>query len=1582
MKKILYTLLFICCGIIAQSQNATFITLSGSGQLESVTVGTGGCVSTPLSLCSNFTGSALSIALDGNKLYIVDNQGFLYKNTLTATGTVGNCTKIGKYPIATGIYGLTVGNGGIVYAASGSLIEEYNPTTNIFTTLGSVPAAYTIGGDLLFYKGILYMAAKVGGSSTNNALIQIDLANVPNSSLYMSFNAGTKVFGFASVTVPCSSNVAYALSANTSTTDIFLVDMINKTQATTATCTLNYNVSDAASVAETQSATPPTTPVVNTPYSFCQNQLNPTLGITPNTNDTLRWYKQAVGGTSYGKPTPAINTAIPASTNYYVSNFDTSTGCESGRALITVNVIATNPNPTINITSPLTSLCVGSTTTFTANATGGGATPTYLWYKNGVLVSSSNTNTYAPTSLSNNDTIKCTIISSANCVVSPSATSNNIIIKVISPTTVPLTFDSCKQVTYLGNIYYTNTTVKDTVKSVQGCDSIYHNVTIIIKQPTTSTTTINTTTPYTWNGTTYNTSGTYTKTGFINSAGCDSSATLILTITVANPCWKMISAAGLYTAAIKQDSTLWAWGYNNFGQLGDGTNIDKNIPTQIGIANNWASINAGGFQTIAIKTDGTLWAWGINDYGQLGDGTNIDKNIPTQIGTNNNWANISAGAGHTVAIKQDGTLWAWGENNFGQLGDGTNIDKNIPTKIGTDNNWASIDAGGFQTIAIKTDGTLWAWGNNAFGELGDGTNINKNTPIQIGTSNNWIHISSGYDYSGAIKADGTLWAWGINVNGQLGDGTNVNKYIPTPIGTANNWASIGAGNGHTVALKTDGTLWAWGDNSYGQLGDGTNNNTNTPIQSTTNNWISISTTYDYTIALKADGTLWAWGYNAAGQLGDGTNIDKNKPSLIINGCNPCPVATTVSLSFDSCKQVTYLGKIYTVNAFVKDTVKNFYGCDSVYNTVNIIVNKPTNSNNKQAICPNQLPYSWNGLTFTGAGSQTKTGLTNSAGCDSSATLMLTLKTITISKDSQSICPSQLPYSWNGLIFTTAGTQTKTGLVNSQGCDSTATLVLTLKTVTVSKYSQSICPSQLPYSWNGLIFTTASTKTKTGLINSASCDSSATLVLTVKTNTSATFSKSVCPNQLPYTWNGLVFTKADTLTKTGLINSQGCDSSAVFIISVKLTINSTATQAICPNQLPYNWNGFIFTKADTLTKTGLISSAGCDSIATFIVNIKPNTQSTNSKSICPNQLPYSWNSLIFTKADTQTKTGLVNSVGCDSSATLMLTVYAISSSTTSQSICANLLPYSWNGLTFTIAGTQTKTGLVNSQGCDSSATLQLSITKPITVTKFPYTGCQPFVTSDSTYSVSTVVKEIVKSNQGCDSVYYFTTVTIIPVIPTTHSDTTVGCKEVVYKGNTYKYSTQLQEVTTKSVLGCDSIYNFHIITVYPNPTIRFEYDSVYVFKNDNIVLQPLITNSTQFRWSPTIYLGNDTAIENPICTPLTDTKYKIVVTGDNGCQDSSYVKIIIAKPLSIPNVFSPNGDNVNDTWVIDGLEPYKQNTVQIFNRWGQKVYGNNMGMYIPFNGKLNGKDLPFGVYYYIIKLSPELPPVTGSISILR
>jgi alpha-tubulin suppressor-like RCC1 family protein len=340
---------------------------------------------------------------------------------------------------------------------------------------------------------------------------------------------------------------------------------------------------------------------------------------------------------------------------------------------------------------------------------------------------------------------------------------------------------------------------------------------------------------------------------------------------------------------IQSDGTLWASGDNSFGQLGDGTRENQLIAKKIG--SDYRSVYASGvnnkISTFAIKSDGTLWAWGDNSSGKLGDGAPISASAvrlsPIQIGSG--YQQLVLGPSHTFALKNDGELWAWGLNSVGQLGDGTTISRSSPVLIGSD--YKSVATDGASAHAIKNDGTLWAWGQNFTGQLGDGTTISRSSPVLIGSGYRSIFKVQNSSY--AIKSDGTLWAWGRNASGQLGDGTTISRSSPVLIGSGYN--SIVAGTRSVFAIKNDGTLWTWGNNENGQLGDGTTINRASPAQvgvdyrsiaSVSAEDIGISSITSV-LAIKSDGTLWAWGDNSGGQLGDGTKTMRSSPVLIGSG---------------------------------------------------------------------------------------------------------------------------------------------------------------------------------------------------------------------------------------------------------------------------------------------------------------------------------------------------------------------------------------------------------------------------------------------------------------------------------------------------------------------------------------------------------------------------------------------------------------------------------------------------------------------------------------------------------------------------
>jgi len=318
-----------------------------------------------------------------------------------------------------------------------------------------------------------------------------------------------------------------------------------------------------------------------------------------------------------------------------------------------------------------------------------------------------------------------------------------------------------------------------------------------------------------------------------------------------------------HTAAIKTDGTLWTWGTGSSGRLGDNTSGAKSSPVQtVSAGTNWKQVATGNGHTAAIKTDGTLWLWGVNSYGTLGDNTTASKSSPVQtVAAGTNWKQVAAGVYHTAAIKTDGTLWTWGRNGasiltYGQLGDNTTTAKSSPVQtVSGGTNWKLVAGGGYHTTAIKTDGTLWTWGLNGNGQLGNNTTGKISSPIQtVSGGTNWKLVSCGFYHTAAIKTDGTLWTWGFNYYGALGDNTVTQRNSPVQtVSGGTNWKLVDCGAYHTAAIKTDGTLWTWGRNTEGQLGVNDITHRSSPIQTVAGgtNWKSVSGGGNDTAALSS-----------------------------------------------------------------------------------------------------------------------------------------------------------------------------------------------------------------------------------------------------------------------------------------------------------------------------------------------------------------------------------------------------------------------------------------------------------------------------------------------------------------------------------------------------------------------------------------------------------------------------------------------------------------------------------------------------------------------------------------------------------
>jgi alpha-tubulin suppressor-like RCC1 family protein len=345
---------------------------------------------------------------------------------------------------------------------------------------------------------------------------------------------------------------------------------------------------------------------------------------------------------------------------------------------------------------------------------------------------------------------------------------------------------------------------------------------------------------------------------------------------------------------------LWTWGRNlNQGQLGQNNRTSYSSPVQIP-GTTWATPIIGGSAsggnssvTTALKTDGTLWSWGYNEKGTLGQNNTTAYSSPVQVGTETTWAGGAMGDRNQFIVKTDGTLWTWGQNVGGELMHDNRTNLSSPKQVGTDTTWSGelgkIGSSRYsQVTLIKTDGTMWAAGKqDDFKELGTTpANTNYSSPVQIpGT---WSKCSRGGAFAMAIKGDGTLWMWGNNQGGRLGqnEGPGGNSYSsPVQVGTDTTWSDINGASGGAYGIKTDGTLWSWGNGFM--LGNGVVSSRSSPTQiGTGTDWSFLSRGgYNFMGAIKTDGTLWAWGANEYGQIaqnttGSGSNDGISSPTQI------------------------------------------------------------------------------------------------------------------------------------------------------------------------------------------------------------------------------------------------------------------------------------------------------------------------------------------------------------------------------------------------------------------------------------------------------------------------------------------------------------------------------------------------------------------------------------------------------------------------------------------------------------------------------------------------------------------------------
>jgi alpha-tubulin suppressor-like RCC1 family protein len=301
---------------------------------------------------------------------------------------------------------------------------------------------------------------------------------------------------------------------------------------------------------------------------------------------------------------------------------------------------------------------------------------------------------------------------------------------------------------------------------------------------------------------------------------------------------RQVAAGSLHSLALTSDGSVWAFGNNSVGQLGNGSTATSYVPVQVPGLTGITQIAAGGDFSLALASDGSVWAWGRDDDGQLGDddaGRVGYSTTPVQVRGLTGVTQIAAGLKFALALRSDGTVWAWGENDSGQLGNGTTNDSAVPVQVTGLSRVTQIAAGTTSAMAALTRGfittltTVWTWGGNYEGELGDRTLTSRSTPGQVsGIDVPGVRgIAVGNEFSMVLGSDGSVWAWGADDDGQLGNAATKTLWVGPveTIGKDSGITQISAGYLHVLALRSDGTVLAWGDNNAGEIGNGTHSGT-------------------------------------------------------------------------------------------------------------------------------------------------------------------------------------------------------------------------------------------------------------------------------------------------------------------------------------------------------------------------------------------------------------------------------------------------------------------------------------------------------------------------------------------------------------------------------------------------------------------------------------------------------------------------------------------------------------------------------------------------------------------------------------
>jgi alpha-tubulin suppressor-like RCC1 family protein len=368
-----------------------------------------------------------------------------------------------------------------------------------------------------------------------------------------------------------------------------------------------------------------------------------------------------------------------------------------------------------------------------------------------------------------------------------------------------------------------------------------------------------------------------------------------------------VSAGYGHSLAVGSDGDIYAWGYNPYGQLGNNSTTNSDVPVLVTLPAGvkFTHVSAGYLHSLALDSHGNIYGWGDNVFGQLGNGTTTGSLVPVLVlvtmPAGVTFTQVSAGGEHSVALDSAGDIYAWGHNNLGQLGNGTTTDSHAPELVTMPAGvtFKQVSAGGSHSLALDSDGNAYAWGDNGSGQLGDGLATDSHVPVAVTMPANvtFTQVSAGSAHSLAVGSDGNAYAWGKNGDGQLGNSSITDSHVAVPVSAPANvtFTQVSAGRGHSLAVDSNGNSYGWGYNAYGQLGNNSTTDSDAPVLVTLPAGVKfthVSAGYLHSLALDSNGNIYAWGNNEVGQLGTNTLTESHVPVPVY-----APVVVT-GVSFD------------------------------------------------------------------------------------------------------------------------------------------------------------------------------------------------------------------------------------------------------------------------------------------------------------------------------------------------------------------------------------------------------------------------------------------------------------------------------------------------------------------------------------------------------------------------------------------------------------------------------------------------------------------------------------------------------------